>query len=299
MVVKPSNRPENGINGMVVKPSNRPEKGMNGMVVKPSNRPGIPPQQQVMSMKLKPGSSGGNGLGRLDGPTATQLNNAKNVVGPKTKTALDDAANGKLLSKADISFLKGALEFNKKLTPAEKGAIIAALQNDAKQKGLRQNHNGGGGNGGDPSGGCSGGGGGGDPSGGCSGGGGMPSGGDPSGGGPGGGGGAPVGSDPVVSPENGGGEPPAQGGEGNAPADDGGVRLTAVDAGGPADQAGLRAGDVLLSVGGVRTRTFADLRNALTQAQGDVEVIFINGENGQTESLTVTPEGTLIGVTCE
>jgi S1-C subfamily serine protease len=82
-------------------------------------------------------------------------------------------------------------------------------------------------------------------------------------------------------------------------ADDGGVLLQEVKKGAAADVAGLRVGDVILSFGGVRTHNFEELRNAVQQACGPVKVIFINGENGQAEYLTVTPEEGRIGVTCE
>jgi hypothetical protein len=78
----------------------------------------------------------------------------------------------------------------------------------------------------------------------------------------------------------------------------GGVLLTEVEEGAAADQAGLRAGDVILSFGGVPTPDFDSLKAAVSQADGPVEVVFINGETGETESLTVTPEDHRIGVSC-
>jgi putative serine protease PepD len=82
-------------------------------------------------------------------------------------------------------------------------------------------------------------------------------------------------------------------------AEDGGVLIRSVTRGGVADAAGLRAGDVILSFGGVRTRSFEDLRAAVQQADGEVKVVFINGENGETEYLTLVPADGRIGVTCE
>jgi len=81
--------------------------------------------------------------------------------------------------------------------------------------------------------------------------------------------------------------------------DEGGVLLRAVTRGAAAEQAGLRAGDVILSFDGVRTRTFEELQDAVQQADGPVKVVFINGENSETEYLTVEPEEGRIGVTCE
>jgi hypothetical protein len=56
---------------------------------------------------------------------------------------------------------------------------------------------------------------------------------------------------------------------------------------------------VILSFGGVRTRTFEELRDAVRQADGPVQAVFVNGENGQTEYVTVAPQQGRIGVTCE
>ncbi len=81
--------------------------------------------------------------------------------------------------------------------------------------------------------------------------------------------------------------------------DDGGVLLRAVEEGAAAEQAGLQVGDVILSFGGVRTHTFEDLQAAVQRAGGPVKVVFINGENGETEYLMVDPEDGRIGVTCE
>jgi S1-C subfamily serine protease len=83
------------------------------------------------------------------------------------------------------------------------------------------------------------------------------------------------------------------------PAEQAGVRILAVEAGGAAERAGLRAGDVILSFGGRRTPTFAALQAAVQRAEGPVKVIYINGENGQTEYRTVEPDDGRIGVTCE
>lgn len=82
-------------------------------------------------------------------------------------------------------------------------------------------------------------------------------------------------------------------------ADEDGVALLAVSEGAAAEQAGLRAGDVILSFDGVRTRSFEALRQAVQQADGPVRVVFINSENNQTEYLTVEPRDGAIGVTCE
>jgi S1-C subfamily serine protease len=87
--------------------------------------------------------------------------------------------------------------------------------------------------------------------------------------------------------------------DGSAAPDEGGVLIQSVKEGAAADQAGLRAGDVILSFGDVRTHTFDELQDAVGQASGPVKVVFVNGENGQTEYVMVEPEDGLIGVTCE
>jgi hypothetical protein len=77
-------------------------------------------------------------LGLLDPATTAGLNDAKANVGPKTQKAIDDALNNQLLTADDVSYLKGALEKNPKLTPAQKLAITNALLADATAKGKLQ-----------------------------------------------------------------------------------------------------------------------------------------------------------------
>jgi S1-C subfamily serine protease len=47
-----------------------------------------------------------------------------------------------------------------------------------------------------------------------------------------------------------------------------------------AEQAGLRAGNVILSFGGIPTPTFEDLQDLVQRTAGEVKVVFVNGENG-------------------
>jgi hypothetical protein len=86
---------------------------------------------------------------------------------------------------------------------------------------------------------------------------------------------------------------------GTSESDDGGVLFQEVKDGGAAAEAGLRAGDVILSFDDMRTHTFEELQDAVAQASGPVKVVFINSENGQTEYVMVEPEDGRIGVTCE
>ena len=71
----------------------------------------------------------------------------------------------------------------------------------------------------------------------------------------------------------------------------GGVRLTGVRTGSPADSAGLRAGDILIGLGTHAIANLQDFQNALMSYQaGDrVEVRYRRGE--QTLSVTVTLGG--------
>jgi S1-C subfamily serine protease len=66
----------------------------------------------------------------------------------------------------------------------------------------------------------------------------------------------------------------------------GGVKLTGVRAGSPADSAGLRGGDILIGIGGMVVANLQDFQNALMQHHpGDhVEIRFRRGD----QTLTVT-----------
>jgi len=65
---------------------------------------------------------------------------------------------------------------------------------------------------------------------------------------------------------------------------------------GPARQAGLQRGDVIISVNGVRTRHFEDLRSALTAGPSPVAVEFFNQSTGQRSSANVMVNNGTIGV---
>jgi hypothetical protein len=65
---------------------------------------------------------------------------------------------------------------------------------------------------------------------------------------------------------------------------------------GTAKEQGLMLDDVILSYNGTDTPTFEALRDAVQQSSGAVEVIFLNSENGQRESITLYPQGRRIGV---
>jgi len=74
-----------------------------------------------------------------------------------------------------------------------------------------------------------------------------------------------------------------------------GQRITDVTDG-PAKSADLRPGDVILGVGKTRTQTFEELQAALAAAKGEVDIVFINGEDGKVEKLPVKPVDGKIGI---
>jgi membrane-associated protease RseP (regulator of RpoE activity) len=75
-----------------------------------------------------------------------------------------------------------------------------------------------------------------------------------------------------------------------------GMRIINVIDGGAAKKADLRQNDVILGVEDRRVNSFEELQSALAQATGEVNIIFINGENGKLERLPVTPINGKIGV---
>ncbi len=272
--------------------------------------------------KGKPSALASQGIGGSGGlfsyPRAANANliKAQNQVPPLAQAGINNALAGQPMTGAQVQAMKNQLN-NSKLSPAEQGSIATALQADAQMKrqlaataaangagaiagiaGAASNVLGSLGSGGGVGGGGSGSMGGG--------GGGSSSGGDGSTGGGGDGGDGDTGSAPVASGDGLADVTPV-GGSRPAPNDptadetdaQSGVRILAVDAGAAAELGGLRAGDVILSFAGVPTQSFDGLREAVGQASAEAKVIFINGENGQTEFLTVALQEGRLGVTCE
>lgn len=69
---------------------------------------------------------------------------------------------------------------------------------------------------------------------------------------------------------------------------------------GPAKDAGLRRGDVILSVDGQRLQSFDELRTSLKGTdKKQVTVEFIDGSNGQTETKKVGVRDSKMGITVE
>jgi S1-C subfamily serine protease len=75
-----------------------------------------------------------------------------------------------------------------------------------------------------------------------------------------------------------------------------GMQIIDVIEGGAAKKADLRQNDVILGVEDRRVNSFEELQSALAQATGEVNIIFINGENGKLERLPVAPVKGKIGV---
>ena len=75
-----------------------------------------------------------------------------------------------------------------------------------------------------------------------------------------------------------------------------GMKITEVADGGAAKKAGLRAGDIIVSVGTKRVRNLDELAAALAEVKGSVDAIVIRGETGKREAISIAPETGKIGV---
>jgi membrane-associated protease RseP (regulator of RpoE activity) len=73
-------------------------------------------------------------------------------------------------------------------------------------------------------------------------------------------------------------------------APNGGVRIDEVDAGGPADKAGLKPGDVVIEYDGERVRSARQFSRLVQETPEGRPVPMAVVRNGQRESLTATPE---------
>ena len=87
--------------------------------------------------------------------------------------------------------------------------------------------------------------------------------------------------------------------EQEASSSQGGLLILALDSNGPAAKGRLAAKDMIIEVGGVRTPTFEQMQSALAGSNRTVQIVFINGETGQTESTDVNVEQGRLGVTVQ
>jgi hypothetical protein len=83
--------------------------------------------------------------------------------------------------------------------------------------------------------------------------------------------------------------------QGELPAN--GLKITEVLEG-PARQYGLKEGDIILTLGGTATQTVDELKAALAGVGPEAEVVFINVDNGQTESMVLRSTNGRLGVMC-
>lgn len=72
------------------------------------------------------------------------------------------------------------------------------------------------------------------------------------------------------------------------------LQITEVSLGG-ASKAGLKVGDIILSVDGARTKTFDNLRTALTSSKGTSQFTFYSPESQKVDTKAVTVSNGLIG----
>ena len=75
-----------------------------------------------------------------------------------------------------------------------------------------------------------------------------------------------------------------------------GLRITEL-AEGTAKIAGLRKGDIILKVDGIRTQNFEELRATLSTGKEKVTVEFLDGTSGETDKKSIGVQDTKIGVT--
>ena len=80
---------------------------------------------------------------------------------------------------------------------------------------------------------------------------------------------------------------------------DTGMKITSLTPCGPAAQAGLRVGDIIVRVGSSRTQNFNALRCVLGSIDSEVRVVFISGKSGKEERLFVQASKGMIGATVE
>jgi len=285
--VRPSVRPSIRPNLAAVRPTQRPQA-----TVRPISR--VPNRTTVAATSRKPLNTK---LPTRLSNTTRQLSQATNTVlagltglPPAAQSGVQAALAGRLLTNGQVAALQQELK-DPSLTAPQRAAIAAALQNNADQRrGLaaaaaiaqalgRNGGNGGGGNGGGDTGGD----GGGFPGGGF-----IP--GDD---------GGDVAAAPAFVPAAPADSPSVVAGGPEEVVPETGLRITWMDETGPAATQGLQVGDVIVQLAGMPTHNYDDVRLALQQAGDTAEVVFLNVENGQLESMTVQPVATRLGISVE
>ncbi|MCE9532246.1 MAG: trypsin-like peptidase domain-containing protein [Planctomycetes bacterium] len=78
-----------------------------------------------------------------------------------------------------------------------------------------------------------------------------------------------------------------------------GMKITDAIDGGAAKNAGLSAGDIIVSVGAKKVRSLDELSAALAAAEGPVNAVVIKAESKKRETITITPKAGKIGVAVE
>jgi membrane-associated protease RseP (regulator of RpoE activity) len=68
---------------------------------------------------------------------------------------------------------------------------------------------------------------------------------------------------------------------------------------GPAQKAGMKLGDVILSVNGVLTPDLQTLRDALAACGSEAKVVFVNVDSGEREFVVLNPTNGRIGVSVQ
>ncbi len=77
------------------------------------------------------------------------------------------------------------------------------------------------------------------------------------------------------------------------------MKIVSIADGGPAAVGSLRVGDIIIGVGNTPVTSFNELRAALEKMSGDVDIVFLNGENGKLEKLPIKVMNGKIGVNVE
>jgi len=84
-----------------------------------------------------------------------------------------------------------------------------------------------------------------------------------------------------------------------APETEYGLSITQVLQGSAAAKAGLKVGDVLVTIAGQRVQSFDEMVAAVSRASGATDVVFLNIDSSKLERMPITPSGGKLGVAVE